>query len=68
MRARGTRAPRPRRRRAWSSPGDPTYDERGHYLTVRDGELGVRFETDGSRVDAIHVGDYFAIQAVEGCA
>ncbi len=45
-----------------------TYDDRGHYLTIRDGDFGVRFETDGSRVDAIHVGDYFAIQAVEGCA
>jgi hypothetical protein len=45
-----------------------TYDDRGHYLTIRDGDFGVRFETDGSRVDSIHVGDYFAIQAVEGCA
>lgn len=45
-----------------------TYDDGGHYLTVRDGEFGVRFETDGTRVNQIHVGDDVAIQAVEGCA
>lgn len=45
-----------------------TYDEEGQYLTVQDGEFGIRFETDGTLVEQISVGGYQAIQYSEGCA
>lgn len=41
----------------------------GHYLTLMsaNGNLGIRFETDGTRVGAYYTGTTEAIQLKEGC-
>jgi hypothetical protein len=39
----------------------------GHYLTVRSGNYGVRFETDDGKVSTFYAGTFDAIQYVEGC-
>jgi hypothetical protein len=40
-----------------------------HYLTVqsKDGNYGIRFETDGNKVVMFYAGTYKAIQYIEGC-
>jgi hypothetical protein len=39
----------------------------GHYLTVQNGEYGIRFETDQGKVSTFYAGTFKAIQYVEGC-
>jgi hypothetical protein len=39
----------------------------GHYLTVRSGGRGIRFETDQGKVSTFYAGTFEAIQYVEGC-
>jgi hypothetical protein len=43
------------------------YVETGHYLTVRSGLYGIRFETDKGKITEFYAGKYEAIQYVEGC-
>lgn len=45
-----------------------TYDEKGHYLEVNNGNFGVVFETDGKQVTGIRSGKAPEFQYVEGCA
>ena len=44
-----------------------TGDEGGHYLTVRSGNYGIRFETEHGKITEFYAGTYDAIQYVEGC-
>lgn len=46
---------------------EPHHYTDGHYLTVRDGNYGIRFETDGGKVTTFYAGRFGAIQYVEGC-
>lgn len=41
----------------------------GHYLTVRseDGRYGMRFETDGAKIETYYAGLFSAVQYIEGC-
>jgi hypothetical protein len=39
----------------------------GHYLTVRNGDYGIRFETDQGKVSTFYAGTFKAIQYIEGC-
>ena len=39
----------------------------GHYLTLRDGDHGIRFETDEGKVSTFYAGRFEAIQYIEGC-
>jgi hypothetical protein len=39
----------------------------GHYLTVRAGKYGLRFETDENKVSSFYAGTLAAIALVEGC-
>lgn len=41
--------------------------EGGHYLTVRSGKFGLRFETDKGKVDSFYAGRYTSVQYIEGC-
>lgn len=45
------------------------YDENGHYLVVKSsaGKHAIVFETDGTKVTAIHAGLEASAQYVEGC-
>lgn len=45
------------------------YDDRGHYLIAKSisGKFAIVYETDGTRVSAIHAGRADAAQYVEGC-
>lgn len=40
----------------------------GHYLTIRSGKLGLRFETDEGKVTTFYSGTLRAIEFVEGCS
>ncbi|MGE5113966.1 MAG: hypothetical protein ACM3JB_24150 [Acidobacteriaceae bacterium] len=44
-----------------------TVDERGHYLTIRNGTLGLRFETSNGKVDSFYAGQFTSVQYIEGC-
>jgi len=48
-------------------PSKYTGDEGGHYLTIRSGKYGIRFETEHRKVTQFYAGTYEAIQYVEGC-
>jgi hypothetical protein len=50
-----------------TEPHAYTGGEGGHYLTFRDGKLGIRFETDGKVVTGFYSGTSDAIQYIEGC-
>ncbi len=39
----------------------------GHYLTIRSGKYGLRFETDENKVTSFYAGTLAAIEFVEGC-
>jgi hypothetical protein len=39
----------------------------GHYLTIQNGNYGVRFETDKGKVSTFYAGTFAAIRYVEGC-
>jgi hypothetical protein len=41
----------------------------GHYLTIRskDGRYGIRFETDGKKIDNLYAGRMQAVEYIEGC-
>jgi hypothetical protein len=40
----------------------------GHYLTIRSGKYGLRFETEGNKVTGFYAGTSSAIGLIEGCA
>lgn len=44
-----------------------TSEEGGHYLTVRSGGLGLRFETGKEKVDSFYAGRFTSVQYIEGC-
>jgi hypothetical protein len=39
----------------------------GHYLTLRNGNYGIRFETEEGKVSTFYAGTFEAIQYIEGC-
>jgi hypothetical protein len=39
----------------------------GHYLTLRNGDYGIRFETNQGRVSTFYAGTIKAVQYIEGC-
>ena len=39
----------------------------GHYLTLRNGNHAIRFETDEGKISTFYAGTFEAIQYVEGC-
>jgi hypothetical protein len=45
------------------------YTPEGHHLTVqsKDGQHGIRFETENGKIQTFYAGTYQAIQYVEGC-
>ncbi len=45
----------------------PQHYTDGHYLTLRNGDHGIRFETDEGKVSTFYAGTFEAIQYVEGC-
>ena len=45
----------------------PHHYTEGHYLTVRSGNYGIRFETDEGKVSTFYAGTFEAIQYIEGC-
>ncbi len=44
-----------------------TSEESGHYLTVRSGEVGLRFETAKGKVDSFYAGRFASVEYIEGC-
>ena len=46
---------------------EPHHYTDGHYLTLRNGDHGIRFETDEAKVSTFYSGTVEAIQYVEGC-
>lgn len=46
---------------------EPQHYTDGHYLTLRNGNHGIRFETDEGKVSTFYAGAFEAIQYVEGC-
>jgi hypothetical protein len=46
---------------------EPHHYTDGHYLTLRNGDHGIRFETDEGKVSTFYAGTFEAIQYVEGC-
>jgi len=46
---------------------EPHHYTDGHYLTLRSGEYGIRFETDQGKVSTFYAGTFEAIQYIEGC-
>jgi hypothetical protein len=44
-----------------------TVDESGHYLTIRNGNLGLRFETSKGKIDSFYAGQFASVQYIEGC-
>lgn len=42
-------------------------DADAHYLTLRSGDYGIRFETDRGKVSSFYAGTFEAIQYIEGC-
>jgi hypothetical protein len=47
---------------------EPHYYTDGHYLTIRSGKHGIRFETDQNKVTSFYAGISEAIGFVEGCS
>ena len=46
---------------------EPHHYTDGHYLTLRSGDQGIRFETDEGKISTFYAGTFEAIQYVEGC-
>jgi hypothetical protein len=46
---------------------EPHVYTNGHYLTIRNGNYGVRFETDLGKVSTFYAGTFEAVRYVEGC-
>lgn len=46
---------------------EPHHYTDGHYLTLRSGNYGIRFETEKRKVSTFYAGTFEAIQYVEGC-
>lgn len=46
---------------------EPHHYTDGHYLTLRSGDYGIRFETDQGKVSTFYAGTFEAIQYIEGC-
>jgi|KBSMisStaDraftv2_1062788.scaffolds.fasta_scaffold94588_5 hypothetical protein len=46
---------------------EPQHYTDGHYLTLRSGDDGIRFETEEGKVSTFYAGTFEAIQYVEGC-
>jgi len=46
---------------------EPHHYTEGHYLTLRNGNYGIRFETDEGKVSTFYAGTFEAIQYIEGC-
>jgi hypothetical protein len=46
---------------------EPNHYTDGHYLTLRSGKYGIRFETEDGKVSTFYAGTFEAIQYVEGC-
>ena len=46
---------------------EPHHYTEGHYLTIRNGDYGIRFETDEGKISTFYAGKIEAIQYVEGC-
>jgi hypothetical protein len=46
---------------------EPHHYTEGHYLTLRNGNYGIRFETDKGKVSTFYAGTFDAIQYIEGC-
>lgn len=46
---------------------EPHHYTDGHYLTLRNGNYGIRFETDEGKVSTFYAGTFEAIQYIEGC-
>jgi hypothetical protein len=46
---------------------EPHHYTDGHYLTLRSGKYGIRFETDQGKVSTFYAGTFEAIQYIEGC-
>ncbi|MGA2235151.1 MAG: hypothetical protein ABSG23_06730 [Terriglobales bacterium] len=46
---------------------EPHHYTDGHYLTLRNGDYGIRFETDQGKVSTFYAGTFETIQYIEGC-
>ncbi len=46
---------------------EPHHYTEGHYLTLRNGDRGIRFETDEGKVSTFYAGTFEAIQYIDGC-
>jgi len=46
---------------------EPHHYTEGHYLTLRNRNYGIRFETDEGKVSTFYAGTFAAIQYIEGC-
>ena len=46
---------------------EPQHYAEGHYLTLRNGNYGIRFETDEGKVSRFYAGTFEAVQYIEGC-
>jgi len=46
---------------------EPHVYTNGHYLTIHNGDYGVRFETDKGKVSTFYAGTFEAVRYVEGC-
>lgn len=46
---------------------EPQHYTDAHYLTLRNGDHGIRFETDEGKISTFYAGTFEAIQYVEGC-